>query len=371
MKTYSLNRLVIKPTLRCNANCFGCTSRRELHRSLKKERQLSLEQWKTILQEAASLGLKYLHISGGEPTLYPQLMDLIKEGKRLDLRVRINSNGSRITRKLATELLEAGLDEICISIYSHDPQIHNKSCGNKNLWQQAVEAVRIFSELKDRYPGFFLTTMSIILRENYRSLDELVEFHHRLGSQQIGLSYLEGDFSNQYLLTKEEILEIRENVVPKLVKYCKTLDPRVRSRAVNTAMGIYGPALGNPDDSGKGIYWTKNYCNVPRTAGLIMANGDVHPCNIVEYTHEPVVGNLFKNSVRDIWNSVAWGRFRQSLHEKCAFCPVNVYMTIPLAQNPETSALESLYHSKVFSPFRLATVYLKDFYREQKHKIYP
>lgn len=146
MKFDRVDRLVIKPTPRCTANCLGCVSRRELHRTFSEEGQLTLEQWKTILRDAAELGLKNLHISGGEPTLYPDLIGLIEESKQLGLRARINSNGNMITEEYAENLLNAGLDEICISIYSHQPEVHNGFRRSLNLWQKATRAVQIFSE---------------------------------------------------------------------------------------------------------------------------------------------------------------------------------------------------------------------------------
>jgi radical SAM protein with 4Fe4S-binding SPASM domain len=320
------------------------------------------------LLDASTLGLKNLHISGGEPTLYPDLTGLLREAKQIGLRVRINSNGSMITEEFAEDLLEAGLDEICISLYSHQPEVHNNFRRSINLWEKATRAVQLFSGLRKRYPGFLLGTMSIILRENFRSLDKLVAFHHELGSQQIGLSYLEGDFAGKYLLNREEILEFRRDVVPSLEEYCRGLDYRVRSRAVNMVKGLYGPERGSPDDLAGGKYWRKGYCDIPRTAGLIMANGDVHPCNIVEYTHEPVMGNLAESSFADIWYSDKWNRYRKTLHQRCTYCPVNIYTPIPLEYRPGSSLAVRLYHSRMASPVRPAAEKLRDLYRKQKHR---
>lgn len=369
MKHYRVNRLVIKPTLKCTANCAGCASRRDLHHSLSREDQLSLGQWQSVLEDASKIGLKNLHISGGEPTLYPDLIGLIEVGKQLGLRIRLNSNGSMIRRETAEELLKAGLDEICISIYSHKPEIHNSFCKSIDLWQKATRAVRLLASFREKYPKFLLGTMSIILRENFRSFAELVKFHHELGSQQMGISYLEGDFSGRYLLNKAEILEFKHLVVPRLLEYCRRLDPRIRSRAMNVVRDLYGKSLGDMDALSLGRYWRRGYCDVPKTAGLIMANGDVHPCNIVEYTHKPVMGNLLKNSFQEIWHSDKWDRYRKTLHQRCLYCPVNIYTPLPLDNSIDSGLLVSLFHSRAFSPFRPAAKMIREFYRGQKHKL--
>jgi len=362
---YRVRRLVIKPTLICTANCAGCASRRELHRSLSAENPVSLDHWKEVLQDARGIGLRDLHISGGEPTLYPGLLDLISTGKSLGLRVRLNSNGSMITRRLAEALLDAGLDEICISLYSHKAEIHNRFCKSRNLWESASEAVRILAELRAQYPRFFLGTMSIILRENFRDFADLLRFHRSLGSQQMGVSYLEGDFTSEYLLTGEEIAEFRSRVLPEMLEYAQDIDPRIRNRSSNMIRRLFSEKITSADDFAEGRYWAEGYCDVPGTAGLIMANGDVHPCNIVEYTHDPVMGNLFRNSFREIWFSRPWKRFRKQLHPKCINCPVNIYTAIPLEPDPGSGRLVSIYHSEALNLFRPGAEWLRGFLKRQ------
>lgn len=306
-----------------------------------------------MINQAADLGLRDLHISGGEPTLFPHLIELIREGKRRNLRVRINTNGSLITPGFAGRLLAAGLDEVCISIYSDQPDVHNAIRRNKRLWQQATEAVRIFAAARQDYPGFFLGTMTIILKENYRSLDKVLKLHHQLGSQQMGFSYLEGDFSASYLMTEAEIREFRNTVIPRMLRYCDSLDSKIRNQAVNKIRSLYSNAMGPDSDLANGIYWRERDCHIPRTAGLVMANGDVHPCNIVEYVHDPVMGNLHEKPLGDIWQSGAWNDFRRDGHEQCARCPVNRYTPVPLQPDGlDTGVLLALFHSSAFSPFR-------------------
>ena len=73
--------LVLKPTLACTARCETCSTRKRLHGIKKKEPQLGITDWKRLFAEVDSLGLSKLTISGGEPTLYKDLLELIAEGK--------------------------------------------------------------------------------------------------------------------------------------------------------------------------------------------------------------------------------------------------------------------------------------------------
>jgi radical SAM protein with 4Fe4S-binding SPASM domain len=352
-----LKLLIVKPCLRCTANCLGCVSRRSLHKSAIKEPELSFDQWKDILGQAAHLGLKNLEISGGEPTLYKRLIDLIKEGKKYDLSIKMNTNGSLINEKFAEELIQAGLDKVCISLYSHDPQVHNEFRRSPRLWEKATNAIRIFAELTKKYPHFSLLSQTIIFRGNYRSFDELIKLHHRLGSQGVTISYLEGDFEKKYLLNADEIAEFIEEVKPKLIRFCSTLDFRVRSRAVSVVSSLYHYGVDIPDLA-QGIYWKGKGCEIPRNSALMLANGDVHPCNIVEYTHDAVMGNIFSNSLSEIWNSEKWNSYRVDLHPKCSLCPMQLHTGFPLVyvppkgDSPYLSYLRFVYHSRWFAPLK-------------------
>jgi MoaA/NifB/PqqE/SkfB family radical SAM enzyme len=365
-----MRQLVIKPTLKCNANCLGCTNRKQQHRAaMREERQMSVEEWKLLIGEAASLGAKELLISGGEPTLYGDLVDLIREGKKYCMKVGMPSNGTSNDKSYLEELLRAGLDEICISIYSHLPEVHYKIRRSRNLWNKATETVRILAELSEKYPKFNLTTMSIIMRENYQSLDKLIEFHRNLGSHEIALSYLEGDFEKKNLLTEREIVELKETIIPKAIAYCSTLDPRIKDIGINRLMELYGGDAGSVSDLAQGIYWKNNYCQQSKGFVLVWSNGAVVPCFMCEYTTDPVMGNLFEDSLGNLWRSDKWETFRTNLHEKCELCPMHLHKKIPLKykdakfSGENRDMLHRIYHSRRFNAFRPAAKKIINLYR--------
>jgi len=322
----SLFQVTIKPTLACTANCLNCTPRRDLHQELRYEKVLSFEQWEKVLTQAASLGVKNFTISGGEPTLYPRLIDLVKLGHTLGWSVNINSNGSMFNEEMVHELLEAGLNRVHISIYSSKPEIHDTLRRREGLHARASESVRIFARLGKEYKKFKLTTQTIISKDNYEDFTDILMWHYGLGVSSTAVSYLEGDFEKVSLLNKEEIKIFRKKIVPKAIKF-------FRSQGINTEpvlSNVFSEKITSLDNWANGIYWSRQQgcSHVQRGFALILANGDVHPCNIVEYKHEPVLGNVFTNSFEEIWRSQKARDFRKELHESCALCPMNLHFGI-------------------------------------------
>ena len=347
-EAHPVRNIIIRPTLKCTANCEHCAARRSLHRSLSKEELLSLDAWKAFLGEARSLGAEDLCISGGEPTLYKDLLALIATASGLGLRVSMNSNGSPIRSDYAQELIRAGLRRIAISLYSHMPEIHNKIRRSKKLWASACNTIRMFANLKKEYPDFQLWTQAIILRENFRSFDELIRFHYGLGSERINISYVEGDFEGKLLLSADEIRHFRGTVLPRIMAFFDTLDPSIASEAVAKAERLYHPESGSPEEFSKGVYWNGKSCSIPQRQADVMANGDIHPCNFIDYIHGHVMGNLSQQSFQEIWSSDRWEEFRQNLLPECRVCPMNLHMSIPLRPRQASRSLKT----RIFSGLR-------------------
>jgi radical SAM protein with 4Fe4S-binding SPASM domain len=326
-----MQHLVIKPTLACSARCPTCAGRRELHRRARRDRQLSFDDWVRVLAEARDLGVWELTISGGEPTLYESLPDLVRIGRAYGWVVRVNTNGSRIDEPLARRLLDAGVSYIDVSLYGSNPMVHDPMRGRPGSWQEATAAVELLARLAPQYPGFRVMTQTILCRQNYLDFPELIRLHHRLGSTGMLVSYLEGDFSRKHLLNEGEIRQFREQVLHELEVVGRRLDRSVRAAALSQLTRLFSPNLLGDSDWASGRYRPeRGDCRLPLKEALVLANGDVHPCNMVEYVQEPVMGNLFEEPLTTIWKSPGWHTFRRDLHPQCEFCPMSLHAYVPL-----------------------------------------
>ncbi len=94
----------LEPTARCNLNCYGC------YRKNIKDSHKSMEQVKHELDVFQSLRkTDCISIAGGEPLLYPNIVELVAEIKSRGLKPIINSNGIALTKELLHELKETGV----------------------------------------------------------------------------------------------------------------------------------------------------------------------------------------------------------------------------------------------------------------------
>lgn len=100
---------VISPTARCNLTCVGCYAG-----NYSKQEDLSFELVDRIFNEAKDLGIYFVTVSGGEPFMWPHLLDIME--KHHDMFFQIYTNGTLITKDVANRLGKLGNAAPAISI---------------------------------------------------------------------------------------------------------------------------------------------------------------------------------------------------------------------------------------------------------------
>ena len=112
----------------CNANCGFCNFARD---TLPKER------WEYVERQGAfdavdilfRQGIRYLVLTGGEPTLHPDLTDIIAHASRKGMKVMPLSNGGLFKARRISEYADAGLSSFVISIDAATAERHEDNAG--------------------------------------------------------------------------------------------------------------------------------------------------------------------------------------------------------------------------------------------------
>lgn len=113
--------LRLSVTDRCNFRCVYCMEPDVKY--LPKMNLLSLDEYVRVIDIAMSLGIDKLRITGGEPTLYPQLDELIEVVGKMGLRdIALTTNGSRLTADMCKRWNTYGLHRITVSLDTLKPE---------------------------------------------------------------------------------------------------------------------------------------------------------------------------------------------------------------------------------------------------------
>ena len=329
----------MKPSLHCTARCIHCEPRRSFYRS-RGGPTLAFEEYASVIREAVGLGARSLHVSGGEPTLYPHLADLIREGDCLNLYTVLNTNGSLLTPDLAQDLVRGGLRSVIISIHGDSAEKHDAIRQRAGNFDEVIRAVEMLRELRDTSrPKLLISTQTIVTRNNYADLPGIIDLVCRLDVDAHGLSYIEGDFDLEHSLTMEDIGILRNEVLPEVVSRLKRhafKNVILKWAAIQLVSRLYGGTIERRRDMSRGIYNGKRGdagCRTPAGFVMILADGSVLPCNMVEYTDGPILGNVKTSRLEEIIHSERWLDFTRNGYDYCRNCPTHMHFHIPISAN--------------------------------------
>ncbi|MBA7649187.1 GTP 3',8-cyclase [subsurface metagenome] len=143
--------LIISITPRCNLNCEGCYSSTagNIQRCKSSETKtqaktlLNREQWRKVIKEAGELGIFINIIAGGEPFLFPELIEICGEFK--DQSFVIFTNGTALT-KADYNLLKRSTNLAIIVSIEGSPKFTNKRRGS-GVYEKALNTIKSLDQI--------------------------------------------------------------------------------------------------------------------------------------------------------------------------------------------------------------------------------
>ena len=302
--------VVIDLTNRCNANCIACWTYSpllgDLAPGLEWERQaLSREAVIKLLKDLAELGTQRIrYTGGGEPMLHPAFLELVKVAKAQGLITAVTTNFLLTDRFPPEALIGSGLDEISISLWAASEEIYGKTHPRTPpaKFGKILDGIRKIISQRTTTPA--ITLCHVLSRINYHETEAMFDQAVELGVD--GVYYTLVDpvkgATESLLLTDEE----RSDVLGRLERVRKKAGAHIRLDNIEQILRrLQAPG------AGLGIYDGNIVDQIPCTVGWhfsrILANGDVAPC--CRGVALPM-GNIHKNSFREIWNGQLQRRFR-------------------------------------------------------------
>lgn len=191
----------------CNQKCLHCYAAGQ---PLSDTPELTTVQWKEILAKLRAANVPQVTFTGGEPTLRADLVELVEAAQWFV--TRLNTNGRLLTPELCRRLYEASLDSVQVTLYSHDPAIHNALVGAEGF-DDTVAGIKnaVAAGL-----SVSVNTPLCSLNEDYAAT---VRFVHELGVRYVTCSGLipsgsaEGAESQATRLTEEQLTDVLRRAV--------------------------------------------------------------------------------------------------------------------------------------------------------------
>ncbi len=163
--------MVVSPTMRCNLTCEGCYSA-HYHR----KDGMDTETFDRVLTQAKEMGIYFVVISGGEPFIRKDLLEIFR--RHQDMLFMTYTNGIIIhDRNLAPRLAELGNVLPTISVEGFEDET-NKRRG-KGVYNKVIGAM---NQLRDHGVIFGFSATPMRHNSDLLVTDEFVEFYEKLGA---------------------------------------------------------------------------------------------------------------------------------------------------------------------------------------------
>lgn len=293
VRNSKLLSIEIEPSLRCNFRCPYCY----IPENSSLEDELTVEEIHDVILQAQELGAKKIIILGGEPMIYPHIMEMIKFIRTHHLGVEMFTNGSNITADIAKKLFDYGVN-VVLKMNTFNEHTQDMLAGKKGAFGIIQKAFHNLKQARRPSGETFLAVSTIICSKN---IDELVDMWQRLRDQNI-IPYFE-------MITPQGNIKQNEwlNVEPQKVYdvFCK---------------------IAEIDRTRYGYFWEPqpplvgNRCLRHQFSCLVTSQGYVMPCVGVTIPvgniREQKLGNIIKDSevIHDLRN------YHETIKGSCREC---------------------------------------------------
>ncbi|MBF0424433.1 MAG: radical SAM protein [Magnetococcales bacterium] len=280
----TLRSLELALTYRCQAKCHKCYS---ANMENDDHAYLTVTEIGDLIAQAIELGIIHVNLTGGEPTLRKDLLDVIRACQPRRVVVSLVTNALLLTRQKMADMKAAGLNTIQISLDAADAAEHDRLRGVPGCYDKVIRAGRWAHEVGLNL--CFSTVLSTETSSNKRKMYDLLALCEREDAfLLICDSAAVGGWSGQAekMMTCQE----RNDALAELLRH-----PRARHHNMYNFRGRSGCPAGVEK-----IY--------------ITAYGEVTPCDLV---HD-IAGNLKQEPLKAIWDRM---RLHPLYRQKMVDCP--------------------------------------------------
>jgi MoaA/NifB/PqqE/SkfB family radical SAM enzyme len=282
----------------CPLHCRGCYATRQPGMVIEKE--LTSDEWKTIIDKCREAGIPQLTFTGGEPTQRKDLVELVQHAEWHV--TRLNTSGVNLTADLCHALEKANLDGVQVTLYSEDHHIHDTLVGKLGGWMQTVQGIQ-----NALSAGLSVSVNTPLMKMN-ANYAETMQAIKSLGVKYVTCSGLipagnaPAQIKGGEALTSEELAEVMRIAV-------------TTAKYLGLELAFTSPGWLNKQQLEE-IGISAPMCGACLTNMAVMPNGAVTACQ--SWLDDPDgLGNLLTMPWKEIWNAPQCKKMRRTEQEGC------------------------------------------------------
>lgn len=333
----------IHPADRCNIDCFFCSTA-----ALRGTDEIPMPRFEELLGELKEAGTRALRLSGGgEPLFHRNIKAFLQAIAGSGIPIENMTTNAVLLRPEIVELLLPVCDQVTVSLNTADEASYGSMMKtNPRNFQRVVDNVKhLVAERRKRGAKAPLVNLQyLVWKENYKTIPEMYRLAREMGVDTIlfnGLAFLSPEQqmtpaeTDEMMGLYEEIVRVDEyrkiscinSFEQDLSERVNEMNRRVGAERSSSPLRRAARFLLRDDftlPEKVDHFWKKakakranhanlgldDYCLIGWHSMLIRTTGTVAPCCILQGKE---LGNVYKQSVKDVWHGEAYKDFRREL----------------------------------------------------------
>lgn len=281
----------LKPTNYCNHHCYYCSyadSELGLRDAVNRQDQIPWQKMQELIADMHSMGVKAVTFSGGgEPLVYPHIVEAIQGMLDAGIDLSIITNGQLLSGERARVLASAkwvriSCDSADAKTYAETRQIP------ETAFAEVCDNIREFANIKDE--NCELGINFVINHRNAGQVYQMAELVKSLGVNHIKFAAR----ITKDLFTYHE--PFKENVIKQLHQAKTELEDE-HFKVINKYEGDFETSM---------LFERKYHtCYINHLVTTIAADSKVYFCHDKAYVSSGIVGDISKQSFKELWFSDA------------------------------------------------------------------
>ncbi|MFP5287627.1 MAG: radical SAM/SPASM domain-containing protein, partial [Thermoanaerobaculia bacterium] len=330
----------IHPADRCNIDCFFCSTA-----ALRGTDEVPMTRFEELLGELREAGTRSLRLSGGgEPLFHRRIRDFLQAIRASGLPIEnVTTNGVLLLPDIR-ELLADTCEHVTVSLNTADEGTYASMMKTSpRNFQRVVDNVRELAALRRGRKGPRVLLQFLVWKENYRTIPAMYLLAREVGADEIlfnGLAFLapeqkmteaetdemmglyedlvrsdeylrigginsfEQDLSGRVAEMNRRLSSGRGGTLGKAARLLRRDDLTVPEKARSFWDGVRSKLASR---ASRGL---ESSCLIGWHSMVIRTTGSVAPCCILQGKE---LGNVYRQSVREVWHGEAYARFRAEL----------------------------------------------------------
>lgn len=278
----------------CNLRCEHCSRKNEL-----QNRELTKEKFFSIMQKLKSAKVSRVVLTGGEPLLHRDILEIVRALKNNGFRVQILSN-LMVKQSLLCEILNHldKYDELQVSIDGVGAVYEQIRKGGS--FSRLCDNLMLLQKCKCTY-----RVNMVVTKMNYHQMYDVLNIAENYGATGIRFTPFFGDITSKLQVSFSEIM----------CEFCEVLKKYKRDHRsipiLSDPVGLVYPIYANLRRIDKSfLHQTSEFLCPACTMGMELdIDGNAIPCS---YFNKTMVcgGNIYEKSIEDIWSSEEFEKFR-------------------------------------------------------------